>query len=180
LVVCAIVLILAGAAAPHLMRVAQVQNTNNVLAVLRAINLAQAQFEQTYAGEGYALSLGWLANSQIAFGRVGAICQTVNCQCPNLLAPSYASIFSTITPSGSGYTGTFAGYVFTYAPGFNSPYICEPCSILNVPKGVMSYTLTAVPQNSMTGAYTFFTDQSGVIRYAQGSPAVSSSPIWGE
>jgi type II secretory pathway pseudopilin PulG len=171
LIACAIILILAGAAVPNLVRVAQVQNTNNVLAVLNAINLAQGQFAQAYPGEGYAAQVGWLANSQR--NQIGMICPSLTCQCPNLLAPAYASIFS-----GAGMTGTFSGYILTFSPGSTSPYINEQCNIWGMPKGVMGYTLTAIPQNSTAGTYFFYSDNSGVIRWSQGSPANIMSPVW--
>ncbi len=69
-------------------------------------------------------------------------------------------------------SGTKSGYVFATASGGLVPSGCgttEPCS---------AYTVTGDPLNSQTGQRHFFSDQSGVIRYATGASADStSSPL---
>ncbi len=66
-----------------------------------------------------------------------------------------------LAPTGGGNTSTKSGYNFTYA---GTQYV---------------YTVNAAPASlNQTGVRYFFTDQSGVIRYAVGAAATSgSSPM---
>jgi type IV pilus assembly protein PilA len=84
--------------------------------------------------------------------------------------PSIASMGPASTPSSTTAdlidsvlcTGTKSGYTFTWSAGTNNT----------------SYNIVAAPVSTSTGFRTFYTDQSGVLRYAtSGTASASSAPL---
>src|SRR5947209_7806348 len=63
LIVIAIILIIAAIAVPNLLRSKMAANEASAVGSVRTINNAQALFNQTYPGTGYAATLGALGTS---------------------------------------------------------------------------------------------------------------------
>lgn len=168
MVAVAVLAIVAAIAAPNMVRMAQVQNQNAAVGLLRRVAQAEGQYVINYPHEGY-VSPYLLANG---FDHVGSI-HAQNCQFPNLLDAVSASAMS----------GNFEGYSYDFeVPQGQAPSATCPGMFV-----AAAYYVTAVPVGSTTtgnclgGAYAFYIDQTGVVRYAPcGQRPTSLSPAWGE
>src|ERR1017187_6437592 len=149
LIVVAIILIIAAIAIPNLLRSKMAANEASAVASLRTLNTSMVSYSTTYGTDPAALS-----NLQpVASGTA-----------PSSTA---ADLVDSLLGPASGNVATKSGYTITYIPG--------------TPVGgtLSQYTMTANPISTSTGQRTFFTDQSGVIRYrTDGTPAtVADNPI---
>jgi type IV pilus assembly protein PilA len=154
------VMIVAAIAIPNLLRARIAANEATAVGSLRTINTAVL----TYATEfenGFPSSLK-------ATGVEPGESATCN----------HAFLLDTALTSGRRY-----GYVFTYTPQYpgdaTAPVISPKAAAKGCTSGGASgYTVTADPiQRGTTGRRSFFTDQSGVIRFsANGESATANSP----
>jgi len=162
LVVCAIALVFLSMPAIYATKLLQANNQSNVVTELRRINLSESWFWRVYSPNGYETPQ-YLANA--GAGNIGAVAAQ-NCNTPGLLGAEAASIFV---------TGTYSGYNWTFTPGPTSPTQKSGCNAA----GFTTYTITATPISTANGKYSYFTDQTMIIRFApQGQTASASSPIW--
>jgi type IV pilus assembly protein PilA len=149
LIVVAIILIIAAIAIPNLLRSRIAANEASAVGSVRTINTSEVTFASTYSDVGYSNALGNLA------GNCSSAAPTSTNAC------LIDSVLGNATVSSSPKSGYF--FVYTNTPGTPS----------------IIYTLTANPAvRGQTGQRTFFSDQSGVIRFdATGTATVGSSPI---
>jgi type IV pilus assembly protein PilA len=162
LVVCTIMLLLLSIPALYATKVLQANNHNNAVALLRSVNKSEGWYFRVYHN-GYATP-AVLANSNA--GQIGTV-SAANCQTPGLIGAEIAATVSV--------TRTFSGYDFTFTPGSTSPITGSGCAA----PGSATYTLTANPITpGASGTYYFFTDQTGLIRFANSGPASATSPTW--
>ena len=150
LIVVAIILIIAAIAIPNLLRSRIAANEASAVGSVRTINTSEVTFASTYSDVGYSSDLASLGGS---CGTTVQPTSTAACLIDSVLAGATAS-----TSPKSGYF-----FVYTNTPGTPSIF----------------YTITAQPANrGQTGQRTFFSDQSGVIRFdATGTATATSSPI---
>ncbi len=149
LIVVAIILIIAAIAIPSLLRARIAANEASAVGSLRTINTSQATFNSTY-NVGYAETLPRLG------GAAGA---PATCAAAQLID----NVLSAAASQKSGYTFVLtagAAYVGILPAG---------CAA-----GTVGYNVTAVPiVCQQTGVRTFYTDESGVIRFNPLCPAVA-------
>lgn len=158
LIVVAIILIIAAIAIPNLLRARMAANESSAAGSLRSINTANATFLSTY-GHSFAPNLAALGGAAPAAGAVAP------CTAANLIDQTLGQ-----DPA------TKSGYTFTYVGGLADPgdIVAPVCN------SVVGYTIQATPVAvGGTGSRSFFTDQTGVIRYdPTGAPAtVASTPL---
>jgi type IV pilus assembly protein PilA len=151
LIVVAIILIIAAIAIPNLLRSKMAANEASAVGSMRSINTAEITYSTTYPNRGFsnALSeLGGVAPCLVASG--GSACLIDN----------------TLALASAAATGK-SGYYFTYTAG------AAAGGTIN------NYTNVALPVTAgETGQRSFFSDETGVIRYAiSGAASVASSPI---
>ena len=148
LIVVAIILIIAAIAIPNLLRSKMAANESSEVGSLRSINTAEVAYNTAYPNAGYSPDLASLGGAA-----------------PCLVAATTAAclIDDTLATASTVATGK-SGYYFTYV------HSAAPAT---------TYTNTGLPTAAgTTGQRGFFTDQTGVIRYAiSGTPTVGSSPI---
>ena len=150
LIVVAIILIIAAIAIPNLLRSRIAANEASAVGSVRTINTSEVTFASTYSDIGYSAALSGLG------GTCGTSTQptsTAACLIDSVLAGATVS------------TSPKSGYFFPYTNVAGTPSIF--------------YTIQATPANrGQTGQRTFFSDQSGVIRFdATGTATATSSPI---
>jgi type IV pilus assembly protein PilA len=141
LIVVAIILIIAAIAIPNLLRARMAANESSAAGSLRSINTANATFQTTY-GHSFAPSLVALGGPTLGPGI------TPPCTNANLID----DVLGSANPVKSGYQ-------FAYTPGAadTSDTTCN---------SVTTYSVTGVPvTENGTGIRSFYTDQTGVIRY---------------
>jgi type IV pilus assembly protein PilA len=153
-----LILILAAIAIPNILRARMVADEASAVGALRAINEAELRYASTYKN-GFTSSLDGLGGKDY---------QTANCDNPLLIDSSLAN-------------GTEYGYAFTYvavnaagrAPVARTTATPAPgCSEAGMPR----YELTADPvQRGVTGRRSFYTDETGIIRYETGNAASATS-----
>ena len=151
LIVVAIILIIAAIAIPNLLRSKMAANESSAVGSLRSINTAETSYATNYPNSGFSVTLANLGGvAPCAVASTAAACLIDN----------------TLANAGAAATGK-SGYWFTYTPA------------AAIGGRIYSYTLTGQPITSgSTGQRGFFTDNSGVIRYAvSGAATVASSPI---
>lgn len=151
LIVVAIILIIAAIAIPNLLRSKMAANESSAVGSMRSINTAEITYSTNYPNRGFsnALSeLGGVAPCLVASG--GSACLIDN----------------TLALASVAATGK-SGYYFTYTAGAAAGGT------------VNNYTNLALPVTAgTTGQRSFFSDETGVIRYAiSGAASVASSPI---
>jgi type IV pilus assembly protein PilA len=155
LIVVAIILIIAAIAVPNLMRSKIAANESSAISSLRTINTAEVTYATVYPSVGYSSDLPSL-------GGLPTICSV-----PGNVNAGTACIIDEVLATATGLGAAKSGYFFTYGG-------------LVVAGGVNTgYTVNATPTIVGTaGQRYFFTDQSGVLRYALAGPAlVTSSAI---
>jgi type IV pilus assembly protein PilA len=147
LIVVAIILIIAAIAIPNLLRARMAANEASAVGSLRTINTASVTYSSTY-GAGFPSTLATL----------GGTGTQADCTSGALLIDNVLS------------GGTKSGYTFTYSPSGGSQTVGS-CT------GYPTYSVTGVPVvTGQTGQRSFFTDQSGVIRFdVSGSSSVNSA-----
>jgi type IV pilus assembly protein PilA len=152
LIVVAIILIIAAIAIPNLLRSRIAANEASAVGSMRTINTAEVTYNSTYPATGFSATLGALAGTACTAPTSAGACIIDG----NLAAA---------TTQGTAKSG----YYFTYTPTAASG------STLNT-----TYTLAGAPATAgTTGVRTFFTNESGVIRYSATSTAadVNSSAL---
>jgi type IV pilus assembly protein PilA len=153
LIVVAIILIIAAIAIPNLLRSKMAANESSAVGSLRSINTAEVAYATNYPGVGYSNALTDLGGNAATCATPAGATTTSACLIDDILANSQAT-------AKSGYTNAYGNVIA--AGGINT-----------------QYTINADPVNrGTTGQRSFFTDQTGVIRYGLTSGAtVASSPI---
>lgn len=148
LIVVAIILIIAAIAIPNLLRSRIAANESSAVGSMRTIGTAQVTYASTYPNCGFSGTLAELG------GVPGA-------------APTEAAagLIDDVLAAG-----TKSGYAFTYVPGAGD------CGVATAPR--VTYTLEGRPLSfNQSGLRSYFSDQSGVIRFnAADAPATIASP----
>jgi type IV pilus assembly protein PilA len=152
LIVVAIILIIAAIAIPNLMRSRMAANESSAVGSVRTINTAEVSYAAAFPDTGYAANLVSLG------GAVGGCL-------PGTGATTAAACY--IDPTLAA--GAKSGYNFAAAGAAVSATVNN------------TYTVTSMPQGyGTTGNRSFYSDQSGVIRYAlvgSAAPTNASSPL---
>ena len=149
LIVVSIMGILLAMSAPSFMRMRLSQQANQAVATLRAIQNAEAYYLQIYHN-------GYVTPSVLAGNGVAL---PVTCEAPLLLGGAQAQTQSN-------------GYSFDFTLGSTTATLGAGCTA----PGTTTFTLTAGPLSGQ--GRSFFTNESGVLRYSDNGPADSSSPQW--
>ena len=146
LIVVAIILIIAAIAIPNLLRSKMAANESSAVGSVRSINTAEVAYATAYPNVGYSATLGNLGGVVPCTAVVATACLI-----DQVLATSDVT-------AKSGYLNTYGNVVAS--GGINT-----------------SYTLNSDPANrGTTGQRSFFSDQSGVIRY-NGSAAATVADL---
>jgi type IV pilus assembly protein PilA len=148
LIVVAIILIIAAIAIPNLLRSKMAANESSAVGSMRTINTAEVSYVTAYPNQGFSADMPSLGG----VAPCAVATTAAACLIDNTLALATAAATAK------------SGYYFTYAA-------------LGAPPN--TYTISGLPSLAgSTGQRGFFTDQTGVIRYAISGPAaVGSSPI---
>ena len=151
LIVVAIILIIAAIAIPNLLHSRMAANESSAVGSMRTITTSETAYSTTYPNTGYSPSLGALGGA----APCAAASAAAACLIDNILAGATTAATAK------------NGYYFTYTAG------------AAVGGTVNTYTNVALPSVAgTTGQRGFYTDQSGVIRYAlTGAATINSSPI---
>lgn len=154
------ILIIAAIAIPNLLRSRMAMNEASAVGSLRTIDVAAIQYASGYEN-------GFPSRFEV-FGYGATLAG--NCNRAGLIDRSLAS-------------GQKSGYVFTYTPQFPAGTTAPAISPEAAKKGCDSggasgFTVTAHPlQPGVSGARSFYSDQTGVIRYSKnGESATADSP----
>jgi type IV pilus assembly protein PilA len=132
-----------------------------IILIIAAIAIPNLIKSKMAANEASAVgSVRTINTSEVAFASA----------CPNLGFTGTLTDFNNAGPCPGAQglldsqlvTGTKSGYTFALAPGAGAP--------------VASYTVTATPNNATSGTRSFFSDESGVIRYNAAGAATVASP----
>jgi type IV pilus assembly protein PilA len=155
LIVVAIILIIAAIAIPNLVRSKIAANESSAISSLRTINTAEVTYATVYPSVGYSNDLPSLGGTPAVCSAPGGASSTSACIVDNVLA------------NATGLGSMKSGYFFTYG------------GLVAVGGINTAYSVTATPTIVGTaGQRYFFTDQSGVLRYAlAGAADVTSSAI---
>jgi type IV pilus assembly protein PilA len=146
LIVVAIILIIAAIAIPNLLRSKMAANEASAVGSVRSINTAEVAYATSYPNVGYSVALANLGGVVPCTAVVATACLI-----DQVLATSDVT-------AKSGYLNTYGGVVAN--GGINT-----------------AYTLNSDPANrGTTGQRSFFSDQSGVIRY-NGSAAATVADL---
>ena len=150
LIVVAIILIIAAIAIPNLLRSRIAANEASAVGSVRTINTSEVTFASTYSDVGYSSDLAALGGS---------------CSTTTQPTSTAACLIDSVLANATASTSPKSGYFFSYTNVAGTPSIF--------------YTIQALPANrGQTGQRTFFSDQSGVIRFdATGTATATSSPI---
>ena len=150
LIVVAIILIIAAIAIPNLLRSRMAANEASAVGSLRTINTSEVTYASTYPDVGFSADLPSLGGTP---GTTPTSAQAL------LLDQVLAA-------------GTKSGYVFGYTVGAGGGTSTNP---------YVGYSVTALPvATGQSGQRSFFTDQSGVIRYesdGNNTPTTASSAL---
>lgn len=155
-----LVLLIVAIAIPNLLRTRTADGADHAVGSLRTIRAAAVTYAAEYEN-GFPSSLAAMGVEPGA---------NPNCNHASLLDDSLVS-------------GRKFGYVFTYTPKFpvgaTEPVISPKAAAKGCTSGGASgFTVTADPvRRNSTGRSSFYTDQTGVIRYSNdGEPATADSP----
>ncbi len=145
LIVVAIILIIAAIAIPNLLRSRMAANEASAVGSVRTINTAEITYSSAYPDVGFTLTLSRLAGPTATCATGGAGATSAqSCLIDNVLG-----------------AGKKSGYTFTLAGTAATPQT--------------TYTLNADPvSRGSSGQRSFYTDQTGVIRYNQTAAASST------
>jgi type IV pilus assembly protein PilA len=146
LIVVAIILIIAAIAIPNLLRSRMASNEASAVGSLRTINTAEVTYASTYPNYGFT-----------SLAILGGVANPATPAAANILDPVLGC--TTAPCSKSGYTMTVTD---TPTDGIAPP--------------VTNYTAEAFPlTQGQTGTRSFFTDASGVIRFATGTTSAAAT-----
>jgi len=149
LIVVAIILIIAAIAIPNLLRSKMAANESSAVGSLRSLNTAEVAYSTNFPNVGFAALMTSLGGSAATCATAAGATTTSACLVDDIVATSG-------TVAKSGYLNTYGGV--TAAGGIN-----------------VTYTIKADPANRGTsGQRSFFTDQTGVIRYNQSAAAAQT------
>ena len=147
LIVVAIILIIAAIAIPNLLRSRMAANEASAVGSVRTINTAEVTYSSTYPDVGFADTIAKLGSA--------TTCGTATAAAACLLDPALTLAVDA--------THLKSGYYFAVAP----------IGTATVPQS--TYSVNGDPGNrGQTGQRSFYSDQSGVIRYNQTAPAGSA------
>jgi type IV pilus assembly protein PilA len=152
LIVVAIILIIAAIAIPNLMRSRMAANESSAVGSVRTVNTAEVSYAAAFPDTGYALDLVSLG------GAVGGCA-------PGTLATTGAACYIDPVLAAGQKSGYKFGALGAALGGSTTNNV---------------YTVTAEPLGiGSTGNRAFFSDQSGVIRYALtgAGESAASSPL---
>ena len=151
LVVISIIGVLLAISAPSFMHMQMSRQADQALFTLRAVQNAEAYYLQIYHN-GY-VDPGVLSGNGVAV--------PVTCDAPLLLGGAQAQTQA-------------SGYFFQFTPGPAPALLGAGCTA----PGSTTFSLTASPVSGQ--GRSFFVNEFGVIHYADGSPADSTSPalLW--
>jgi prepilin-type N-terminal cleavage/methylation domain-containing protein len=150
LIVVAIILIIAAIAIPNLLRSRIAANESSAVGSIRSINTANVTYSSTYPNLGFAANLGALGGTAAA--------------CAAGANSTNACLIDQVLANATAAASAKSGYFFTYAAPGGTPEVL--------------YTVVgdAAVQNQ-SGQRSFFSDQSGVIRFkAVGPGAAAADP----
>jgi type IV pilus assembly protein PilA len=154
------IMIVAAIAIPNLLRSRMAANEASAVGSLRTIDVAAVQYASGYEN-GFPSTFEVFGYGEKIVG---------DCNHAGLIDRRLAS-------------GQKSGYVFTYTPQFpndaSGPVVSPKAAARGCTSGGASgFTVAADPlQRGTTGVRSFFTDQTGVIRYsANGESATADSP----
>jgi type IV pilus assembly protein PilA len=160
IVIIPFILIVAAIAIPNLLRARMAANEASAVGSLRTINIAAVQYAAGYEN-------GFPSSFEV-FGRGERLVGDCN----------HAGLIDRWLAAGQK-----SGYIFTYTPQFpndaSGPVVSPKAAAKGCTAGGASgYTVTADPvQRNTTGMRSFFTDQTGVIRFSRdGESATADSP----
>jgi len=147
LIVVAIILIIAAIAIPNLMRSKIAANEASAVASVRTIITAEATYVSTYPETGYATTIGQLGPK-------------ADNSTPD---SSNADLIDRVLAAAVDDTHLKSGFYFTLAPNGESavPY--------------SRFKLNAQPKSISMGLRNFYSDETGVIRAAQGISGATST-----
>jgi type IV pilus assembly protein PilA len=146
LIVVAIILIIAAIAIPNLLRSRMAANEASAVGSIRTINTSEVTFSSTYPSVGFAATLGALGGTATVCATTTGATSTNACLLDSVLS-----------------VGTKSGYVFALAGATGTPAV--------------TYTVNADPViRGSSGQRSFFSDQSGVIRYNGAAASSATDP----
>ena len=146
LIVVAIILIIAAIAIPNLLRARIAANESGAVGNLRTMNTAEVSYITAYPTTGYSLTLTEL-------GSGGA--------CPVPPTSAKACLIDDTLAAATAAATAKAGYFYTYAHT----------------NGQADYNNQGTPASiNSSGVKQFYTDESGVVRFAAGAAATATSP----
>ncbi len=153
LIVVAIILIIAAIAIPNLLRSRMAANEASAVGSVRTINTSEVTYALAYSDVGYSADLPSLGPGAGTCATPASVTSASACLIDNVLAGATVS------------TAPKSGYFFAYVNPGGTP--------------ATVYTISVQPANrGQTGQRTFFSDQSGVIRFdATGTATAASSSI---
>ena len=149
LIVVAIILIIAAIAIPNLLRSRIAANEASAVGSVRTINTAEVTYASTYPDQGFAATLAKLGGA--------SPCTTATSAAACLVDPALSAAIDA--------THLKSGYYFTVS---NAGAASTPQSTYDV-KGDPG-------TRGQTGQRSFFSDQTGVIRYNQTAAAAATDP----
>lgn len=154
LIVVAIILIISAIAIPNLLRSKMSANEASALSSVRTINTGEVTYAAIYPSIGFSPDIPSLGGSTAVCSGGGA-------------SPAMACIVDDVVAQATSVAKAKSGYYLTYGGLITT-------GTLNT-----AYTVVASPVNpGFSGQRYFFSDQSGVLRYAlSGVPTVTSSPV---
>ena len=153
LIVVAIILIIAAIAIPNLLRSRIAANEASAVGSVRTINTSEVTYASTYSDIGYSSSLANLGPASSTDA------------CTGTVSSAGACLIDTVLANATSSTSPKSGFFFTYTNTTGTPSII--------------YTLKADPAvRGQTGQRSFFSDQSGVIRFnATAAASATDKPI---
>ena len=151
LIVVAIILIIAAIAIPNLLRSRIAANESSAVGSIRSVNTAEVTYASTYPTEGFSDDLPSLG---------GAAC----------VAPTStgACLIDNVLANATGAATPKSGYFFVYAP-----VAAGGGGTINVGYSVIG---NAAAQGQ-SGTRSFFSDQSGVIRFKAVGPGAAATDL---
>ena len=148
LIVVAIILIIAAIAIPNLLRSRIAANEASAVGSIRTINTSEVTYSSTYPDVGFSGTLAALGGSPTT--------------CAGTPTSANACLLDQVLAGG-----TKSGYTFTYATAGGSGTSTAP---------YIGYTIVGLPVSTgQSGQRSFYSDQSGVIRYNPAGTAVDST-----
>ena len=153
-------LIIAAIAIPNLLRARMAANEAAAAASLRTINVAAIAYQGAYSN-GFPPSMDALGAAELG--------GPATCDHARLIDP----LLARRVKYGYAFAYLPRPVVFQARPALSPEAIAKGCTV----PGGTGYTVTAFPvRPGSTGARSFFTDETGIIRYETNGPATVNSP----